>query len=67
MIKSSRGVSMKLVVVSICKNEAETIAELVKRIPKKYDGISELDICIVDDGSTDGTAEKAKIWRYRLQ
>lgn len=51
---------MKLVIVSICKNEAETVAELIKRIPKKYDGISELDICIVDDGSTDGTAEAAK-------
>lgn len=51
---------MKLVVVSICKNEAETVAELVKRIPKKYDGIRELDICIVDDGSNDGTAEAAR-------
>jgi glycosyltransferase involved in cell wall biosynthesis len=51
---------MKLVIVSICKNEAETIAELIERIPKKYDGITELDICIVDDGSTDGTAAAAK-------
>ncbi len=51
---------MKLVIVSICMNEAKTVAELVKRIPKKYDGVNDVDICIVDDGSKDGTAEIAK-------
>lgn len=51
---------MKLVIVSICMNEAKTVAELVQRIPKKYDGINDVDICIVDDGSSDGTAEVAK-------
>lgn len=51
---------MKLVIVSICMNEAKTVAELVKRIPKKYDGVNDVDICIVDDGSKDGTADIAK-------
>jgi glycosyltransferase involved in cell wall biosynthesis len=51
---------MKLVIVSICMNEAATVAELVQRIPKKYAGIQEVDVCIVDDGSTDGTAAIAK-------
>ncbi|PID99497.1 hypothetical protein CSA80_01915 [Candidatus Saccharibacteria bacterium] len=51
---------MKLVVVSICMNEAQTVAELVKRIPKKYAGIKDVDICIVDDGSTDGTVAAAR-------
>lgn len=41
-------------------NEAKTVAELVRRIPKKYDGIKDVDICIIDDGSSDSTAEAAK-------
>lgn len=51
---------MKLVVVSICRNEAATISELVERIPKKYSGIDKVEICIIDDGSTDETAALAK-------
>lgn len=51
---------MKLLIVSICKNEASTIAKLITRIPKKYPGISETEICIIDDGSTDDTASLAR-------
>jgi len=51
---------MKLLVISICKNEAKTVAELVKRIPRSYPGIKKVEICIVDDGSTDDTAKLAK-------
>ena len=51
---------MKLLIVSICKNEAATIAKLVERIPKKYDGIKDVEVCIIDDGSTDETASQAK-------
>lgn len=51
---------MKLVIVSICKNEASTMAELIKRMPKKYPGIDEVEICIIDDGSTDDTAKVAR-------
>jgi glycosyltransferase involved in cell wall biosynthesis len=51
---------MKLAVVSICKDEEETIGELIKRIPKKIDGISEIEIIVINDGSTDKTAEIAK-------
>lgn len=51
---------MKLVIASICKNEAETIAEVVRRIPKKYPGVSEVEVCVIDDGSTDDTATLAK-------
>jgi glycosyltransferase involved in cell wall biosynthesis len=51
---------MKLLVVSICKNEAATIEELIKRIPRKYPNVKNVDICIVDDGSTDDTAELAR-------
>lgn len=51
---------MKLAVVSICKNEEKTIQELIKRIPKKIKGINFIEIIVINDGSTDNTAELAK-------
>ncbi len=51
---------MKLLVVTICKDEAGTIKELIKRIPRNIGGISKLDIALVDDGSTDNTAAIAR-------
>jgi glycosyltransferase involved in cell wall biosynthesis len=51
---------MKLVVVSICKDEAETIGKLLDLIPADIPGITKIEKWVVDDGSTDGTAEVAK-------
>lgn len=51
---------MKLLIVSICKNEAATIAELHRRMPKKIKGVKKIITCLIDDGSTDGTSEVAK-------
>lgn len=51
---------MKLVVFSICKDEAETIGELLDRIPKKIDGIDEIHKLVISDGSTDDTVKIAK-------
>lgn len=51
---------MKLAVVSICKNEAATIQELIDRVPKKIKGISEIQVIVINDGSTDDTAKIAK-------
>ncbi len=51
---------MKLTVVSICKNEAATITELIDRIPKKIKGITKVDVVVMNDGSTDDTAAIAK-------
>lgn len=51
---------MKLLVFSICKDEAATIGELLDRIPKKLKGINTIERWVIDDGSIDGTAEMAK-------
>lgn len=51
---------MKLAVVSICKDEAKTIEELIKRIPKKIKGIDSIEVIVVNDGSVDETAKLAK-------
>lgn len=51
---------MNLAVVSICKNESKTIEELIRRIPKRIDGIDQIDIYVMNDGSTDDTALLAR-------
>jgi glycosyltransferase involved in cell wall biosynthesis len=51
---------MKLVVVSICKDEAATIGEVLDKIPKRIAGIDRIERWVIDDGSTDNTAAAAK-------
>lgn len=51
---------MKLVIFSICMNEENTIAEVVQAVPKKITGVNEVEFIVIDDGSTDKTAEFAK-------
>ena len=41
-------------------NEAATIAQVIARIPRHIVGIEEVDVLVVDDGSTDDTAEVAR-------
>ncbi|HVS79306.1 MAG TPA: glycosyltransferase family 2 protein [Candidatus Saccharimonadales bacterium] len=50
---------MKLIIVSICHNEANTVGELLDRIPADIKGISEIEKWVIDDGSVDDTAEAA--------
>jgi glycosyltransferase involved in cell wall biosynthesis len=51
---------MKLVVQIPCLNEAETLPYVLNSIPKKVDGIDEIVVVIIDDGSTDETVAVAK-------
>lgn len=51
---------MKLVVISICHNEADTIGELLDRVPAKIPGISTIEKWVIDDGSTDQTVKIAE-------
>ena len=51
---------MKLVIVSICKDEAKTIGALLNQIPKKIPGIAVIEKWVIDDGSKDNTSDVAK-------
>ena len=51
---------MKLIVQIPCLNEEKTLPLVMKDIPKKIEGISEIETLIIDDGSTDKTSEIAK-------
>jgi glycosyltransferase involved in cell wall biosynthesis len=43
-----------------CLNEEETLPLVLTSIPKQIDGIDEIIVLIIDDGSTDRTVEVAK-------
>ena len=51
---------MKLIIQIPCLNEEQTIPETLKDLPKSLDGIDDIEILIIDDGSTDRTVKIAK-------
>ncbi|MBP3924539.1 glycosyltransferase family 2 protein [bacterium] len=51
---------MKLIIQIPCYNEEECLAETLKALPKSIDGIDEIEVLIINDGSTDKTVEVAK-------
>ena len=51
---------MKLIIYMPALNEEEGISDVIKSLPKKIEGIDEIKVLVVDDGSTDDTAKKAK-------
>jgi len=51
---------MKLIIQIPCYNEEQTLSETVKDIPRKIEGVDQVEILIIDDGSTDRTVEVAK-------
>ena len=51
---------MKLIVQIPCLNEAQDIARVISEIPRAIDGIDRVEVLIIDDGSTDGTAAIAR-------
>ena len=58
--------AMKLVIQIPCYNEESNIARVIEDIPKKIDGIDEIKIIILDDGSTDKTSEKAGNYNVKV-
>lgn len=53
---------MKLIIQIPCYNEAETLEIALNDLPKKLDGIDEIEYLIINDGSKDATVDVAKNW-----
>ena len=52
--------SIKLIVMIPAYNEEKTISQVISSIPRKIEGISEVEVLVIDDGSTDNTVEVSK-------
>lgn len=51
---------MKLIIQIPCLNEERTLPETLADLPRRIDGIDEIEWMIIDDGSTDRTAQVAR-------
>lgn len=51
---------MKLVINIPCYNEEHTLPVVLRELPRKIEGIDQIEVQIVDDGSTDGTSAVAR-------
>lgn len=51
---------MKLIIQMPCFNEARYLPMTLQDFPKRIEGIDQIETMIIDDGSTDGTAEVAR-------
>jgi glycosyltransferase involved in cell wall biosynthesis len=50
---------MKLIVTIPALNEADTIGDVIREIPRKIAGIDDVEVLVIDDGSTDETVSAA--------
>ena len=59
---------MKLIIQIPCYNEAETLRVALDHLPRRIDGVDEIEVLIINDGSTDRTVEVAREWgvAYRI-
>ncbi|HEX8958783.1 MAG TPA: glycosyltransferase family 2 protein, partial [Solirubrobacterales bacterium] len=51
---------MKLVIQIPCLNEEATLPATIADLPREVDGVDEIELLVVDDGSTDRTVEVAR-------
>ena len=51
---------MKLIVQIPCLNEEETLPATIGDIPREVPGIEQVEVLVIDDGSTDRTSEVAR-------
>lgn len=56
---------MKLIIQIPCYNEEQTLPRTLNDLPAAIEGIDEIEVLVIDDGSTDGTVEAARSWGVR--
>ena len=52
----------KLIIQIPCYNEEETLLTTLNDLPKSIEGIDSIEVLVIDDGSTDKSAQIAKEW-----
>jgi glycosyltransferase involved in cell wall biosynthesis len=57
---NDKGPRLHLVVVIPCLNEEQTVGRVVSGVPRDIEGIHSVEILVIDDGSTDETAARAR-------
>ena len=57
---------MKLIINIPCLNEEKTLPLVLEELPRKIEGIDEIEIQIIDDGSTDKTVKIAENFGCRI-
>ena len=51
---------MKLIIQIPCLNEEQTLPATVADLPRQIDGVDQVELLVIDDGSTDRTVEVAR-------
>jgi len=51
---------MKLIIQIPCYNEQDTLSKVIGELPRELPGVDQIEYLVIDDGSTDRTAEVAR-------
>ena len=57
---------VKLIIQIPCYNEEETLLTTLNDLPKKIDGVDELEVLVINDGSIDNSSKIAKSWGAKV-
>lgn len=56
----------KLIIQIPCYNEEETLLTTLNDLPKEIKGVDEIEVLVINDGSTDNSVEIAENWGARV-